>query len=457
MRVVFLALLLGLLQSCDDKHEIESYPYTFMTLNPGHFHAGLVQKTMYDDVSPDAYVYAPAGPDLERHLALVRSYNQRDDNPTQWNEHIYTDADHETVIWKEKPGNVLILSGNNAEKFRHIRRAVTEGVHVFADKPMIIKQKDYEALVELLDEAGQKDLMVYDIMTERYEVTTRLQRKLAGDSLLTGGLRKGSPEMPTIEKHSVHFLSKVVSGKQLVRPEWFLDIKQQGRPVADVGTHLVDLILWTLNGEHPIDTSRVELLSASEWNTELDHERYSKITSASEFPDFLQSSMNTDSILELSLNGKCTFKVDDYHATYSVEWGFEAIEGGDTHYSIIRGNRVNLEIIQGAEEGFIPQLYIVPLESEIETYRGRIDEIESEIQSDFPGTRIVFQQDKNRWRLDIPDELRIGHEAHFAQVTDKYLDYLQQNEMPQWEVDFMKTKYFITTRADRLAQIENEL
>jgi len=30
-----------------------------MVLDPGHFHAALVQKTMYEEVCPDVYVYAP--------------------------------------------------------------------------------------------------------------------------------------------------------------------------------------------------------------------------------------------------------------------------------------------------------------------------------------------------------------------------------------------------------------
>ena len=35
-----------------------------VTLDPGHFHAALVQKTMYDQVSPTVHVYAPEGPDV---------------------------------------------------------------------------------------------------------------------------------------------------------------------------------------------------------------------------------------------------------------------------------------------------------------------------------------------------------------------------------------------------------
>ena len=54
----------------------------FMTLDPGHFHAALVQKEMYPGVSPQVAVYAPLGPDLLGHLARVSAYNLRPASPT---------------------------------------------------------------------------------------------------------------------------------------------------------------------------------------------------------------------------------------------------------------------------------------------------------------------------------------------------------------------------------------
>ena len=38
------------------------------TLDPGHFHAALVQKTSYPQVSKDVYVYSNPGADLQEHL-----------------------------------------------------------------------------------------------------------------------------------------------------------------------------------------------------------------------------------------------------------------------------------------------------------------------------------------------------------------------------------------------------
>ena len=45
-----------------------NYPVRLLTVDPGHFHAALVQKIMYPQVSPDVHVYAPEGPDVLQHL-----------------------------------------------------------------------------------------------------------------------------------------------------------------------------------------------------------------------------------------------------------------------------------------------------------------------------------------------------------------------------------------------------
>jgi hypothetical protein len=52
----------------------------------------------------------------------------------------------------------------------------------------------------------------------------------------------------------------------------------------------------------------------------------------------------------------------------------------------------------------------------------------------------------------IPQEYRIGHEAHFRLVTEVYLQYLKEGKMPQWEIANMIAKYYITTEALQLAR-----
>lgn len=94
----------------------EPAPVRLMTLDPGHFHAALVQKFMYPDVDPVVEVYAPAGPDLDAHLKLVTGFNARTNDPTRWEIKTHTGAGFADQLFAEKPGNVVVLAGNNAKR-----------------------------------------------------------------------------------------------------------------------------------------------------------------------------------------------------------------------------------------------------------------------------------------------------------------------------------------------------
>ena len=109
-----------------------------MTLDPGHFHAALVQKEMYPGVSPQVDVYAPLGPDLLGHLARVSAYNLRPASPTAWRLDVHTGPDYLARMLREKPGNVVVLSGRNAGKIERVGASVDAGLNVLVDKPWIL-------------------------------------------------------------------------------------------------------------------------------------------------------------------------------------------------------------------------------------------------------------------------------------------------------------------------------
>ena len=148
----------------------------FMTLDPGHFHAGLVQKEMYPGVSPVVHVYAPLGPDLVAHLNRIAAFNGREANPTRWQLEVHAGPDFAERMLKERPGNVVVISGRNRGKIDRILAAVQNGLNVLADKPWIIAASDQPKLEAALDLAEQKGLVAYDIMTERHEITTIRKR-----------------------------------------------------------------------------------------------------------------------------------------------------------------------------------------------------------------------------------------------------------------------------------------
>lgn len=41
-----------------------------------HFHAGLIQKSMYGQIDPTVYVYAPEGDDVTQHLARIDGFKR---------------------------------------------------------------------------------------------------------------------------------------------------------------------------------------------------------------------------------------------------------------------------------------------------------------------------------------------------------------------------------------------
>src|SRR4051812_37727109 len=80
--------------NANQKDKKDQAAVRLITLDPGHFHAALVQKEMYPGIDPQVFVYAPGGPELKAHLDLVKQYNERSENPTHWIETVYTGADY---------------------------------------------------------------------------------------------------------------------------------------------------------------------------------------------------------------------------------------------------------------------------------------------------------------------------------------------------------------------------
>src|SRR5207302_5990767 len=100
--------------------------------------------------------------------------------------------------------------------------------NVLADKPMAITPEGFNLLRKDFDLARQHKVLLYDIMTERFEIVSILERELARSPELFGTLEKGSLDEPAVIMESVHHFFKEVAGKPLLRPAWFYDVRQQG-------------------------------------------------------------------------------------------------------------------------------------------------------------------------------------------------------------------------------------
>ncbi len=397
-----------------------------MNLDPGHFHAALVQKTMYESVDPEVYVYAPGGPEVESYLKRIEGYNSRDDSPTVWKEQVYTGDDFLEKMLADHPGNVMVVSGNNARKTEYILQSVQNGIHVLADKPMVISPDKFSMLEEAFSIAEKKGVLLYDIMTERHEITTMLQQEFSQIPELYGEQQVGSPTLPAITKESVHHFSKIVSGKPLIRPPWFFDTEQQGEGIVDVTTHLVDLVQWEAFPEVVLKKEDVKIISSKRWTTGLTTEMFKQVTGLDSYPPYLMKDVE-GSILRVYSNGEINYTLKGVHARVSVIWNFQAPEGaGDTHFSTMRGSNAELMILQGEAEGYKPTLYIRPtfIESPDE-FREQVKVAVQQVAEKYPGLTAPMV-DELTWRVDIPDSYKVGHEAHFGQVTEKYLGYLSK-------------------------------
>jgi predicted dehydrogenase len=420
----------------------------FITLDPGHFHAALVQKNMYDQVSPDIFVYAPEGAELQNHLKIIDGYNARKDNPTKWNLKVCSGDDYLERMLAEKPGNVVVISGNNRIKTDYIRKSVEAGLNVLADKPMVITPEKFGELEKTFKTAKEKGVLLYDLMPERYEVNVMLQKELSSNPEVFGALEDGTLQKPATEQICIHHFYKTVSGNALVRPAWFFDVNQQGEGIVDIATHYVDLVQWSCFPNQIINKNDIEIISAKHWPTLLSITEFSMAIQLREYPDFLARNAKKGNLNVFS-NGEIIYKIKGKVAKVSVEWKFKAPEGaGDSHYSVMRGTLCSLEIRQGMDERFEPTLYITANEgTDVNLFAANL----SKAIRDLPQKNIVIQKVKsNVWKAVVPKELRIEHEERFAIVVKKYLEYLKNGNIPEWETSGMITKYYTTTEALKL-------
>ena len=119
----------------------------------------------------------------------------------------------------------------------------------------------------------------------------------------------------------------------------------------------------------------------------------------------------------------------------------------------MRGTKSDLVIKQDADENFKPTLYVntkngVGFETDLNSTI-------TELQSEFPGIKAEKISD-SIWKILIPNVLKIGHEAHFGQVTNNFLKYFKEGMLPEWEIPNMMAKYYTTIEAYKLA-IKNTL
>jgi len=447
VRLAALSLLCGSLPGAEPE------PVRLITLDPGHFHAALIQKTMLEGMSDLVRIYAPLGPDLAAHLNRIAAFNSRADKPTRWRLEIYAGADFLERMLARPEGNVVVLSGRNREKIRRVEAALGAGLHVLADKPWILEAADLPKLEAALEEAERRRLVAYDAMTQRFEISCILPRELVRDPEVFGKLQPGTPSEPGARMESLHYLLKTVAGIPNLRPAWYFDIAEQGEGLTDVGTHLVDLIMWTLFPDEAIDyRSQIRVLEGRRWPTLLSEDDYRRVTGERGFPAYLRNSVR-DGRLEYFCNNRVLYTIRGVHVLLEVRWDYEAPPGkGDSSVAVFRGSRSTIEVRQGAEEKFIPEVYVVPAPGRKEAVGQALAARLKRIRGDYPG--LAVEDQGSRFRIVIPPALRVSHEDHFALLVDRFLGYVRRPEsLPAWEKPNMLAKYYVTTQGVALGRL----
>jgi predicted dehydrogenase len=424
-----------------------------MTLDPGHFHAALIQRESYPNVAPRVDVYAPLGQDLIDHLNRVARFNSRKDNPTAWRLEVHASPDFLERMKKEKPGNVVVISGRNRGKIDYVQASVGAGFHALVDKPWILSSDEFKKLKDTLDLADKKGRIALDIMTERFEVTSSLQRELVNDPAVFGEIEPGTPDKPGVYMESVHHLMKVVSGVPNIRPAWFFDGAQQGEGMNDIGTHLVDLVHWTLFPDKALDYQKdIEMVAAQRWPTVIPLANFQRVTGEKEFPAFLAKDLKNGA-LEYFANTQCTYKVKGIHTKLSVIWDWEApAGGGDTHFAVYRGSKARVEVRQGKTQHWRTELYVIANDpAKKEEVMAAVGRRLTTLSATFPGLAI---DDKGAdIHVAIPDRFRTVHEEHFGQVARRFFGFVKApRTLPAWEKPNMLAKYWVTTKGTELSR-----
>ena len=286
-------------------------------------------------------------------------------------------------------------------------------------------------------------------MTERYEITTLLQKMFIAQPDVFGNIRIDPDGSPSVIKESAHHLYKTVNNAPLIRPPWFFDIRIQGEGIVDVSAHLVDMTHWMLfPGEKILYENDIALSDARRWTTPVPLDMFKKITQTDRFPTAITDHIEGD-ILNYFCNGDLLYRVRNVPVYIRVLWNLEIPEGGgDTHYSYMKGTRSDLLIRQVPENGFLVELLIIP-GTDFDSVEKAVKRCLKEWSGTYPSLSVTRENDK--LLINIPETFRTTHEEHFCQVRDAFLQYLDTGTLPPEARTNLISKYTLLAEARKLA------
>jgi hypothetical protein len=151
----------------------------------------------------------------------------------------------------------------------------------------------------------------------------------------------------------------------------------------------------------------------------------------------------------LRCNGQIDYRLRDVPVRQTALWEpVEADNGGDLHFSTVRGTRCQLQIQSGPETGFKPDLRLKPRDGfEASALWDAIDEW----RYDFPG--LTLEPVGDEWRIAVPLGTRTTHESHFPWVLDEFLTYIEAGRLPVTLTNRIRTRYRVLAAAQVAADL----
>jgi predicted dehydrogenase len=414
--------------------------HTLVFLEPGHFHAALTLGDRHPRVRDEVQVYATEGPELRDFLALVDRFNRRAERPTRWRTVVRTGADPLARLIDERPGDVVILAGQNHRKMAWISRLHDAGLHVLADKPWMVAAKALPELHRILTSGP----LVLEMMTGAHDVATAVQTRLVRERAVFGTFR---PEAagPAIELESVHHLEKLVDGAPLRRPAWFFDVRVQGDGLADIPTHLVNHAQGLLT-EAGV-SGPLEPISARRWPTSVSRAAFARITGLPDFPPELGGDVEGERLLYLG-NGQMAFRQGSALVQLSSRWDLATPPGGgDMHRILLHGTEAEIRVENGPVTGWTPRILVVPRGDAADACSG-LGRAIAGWQHELPGLELARRGDMIQ--VVIPAALDAGHERHFPLVLDELLRAAEAGR-PSPRAEATLAKYGLLAKAEALA------
>ena len=324
--------------------------HTLAFYEPGHFHAAMTLKSPNLRVRPRVHLYAAPGADRDAFLALVASFNSREEKPTAWEVEVHGDgsaASQLEALVADGLATIVVLAGKNDRKMETIARLTSAGINVLADKPWCTHAASLPHLAAATAAGHAGTALAMDIMTNKHDVYAQLRRAIVLDPSLFGGWSSDESK-PQIELGALHHLAKVVNGAPLRRPPWYYDVRVQGNGLVDVHSHLVDQVQWLVspNGGTWAFDDDVRILSAKAWDTAVDLPLYRDSTGLEAFePDI--APLVVDSVLPLRANGAIEYELRGVRVRQQADWfQREPPNSGDAHTAILRGELCDITMAQ---------------------------------------------------------------------------------------------------------------